>query len=141
MVHLPRQRRKRDGKHRTRRTRDAVPRDPRVPQPPKYATAACPDHQEIIIPAGDLGKHEPGFAAHHQWFNVHARGHAAERVIEGAPQPLPRGIPPCVPQFGDWAAALSEVPAWRDPGVHGEENRVARPRFSRSPAQRLQAAH
>jgi hypothetical protein len=59
-VHLLRQRRRRDDKHRTRRTRGAVPHDPRVPQPADYAAAARSNHQQIIISGRDSDKHEPG---------------------------------------------------------------------------------
>jgi hypothetical protein len=112
-----------------------------VAQPPECATPARSDHQEIIIPAGDLDKHGPGLAAHHHWFNIHARWHSPEHGVEGAVQPLPCGIAPYLPQPGVWAAALGEIAARRNPGMHGHQNPVVCSCFSRSMAQCLQAAH
>jgi hypothetical protein len=140
-VHLLRQRSGRDHQHRTRRAGYAIPRDPCAPQPPERAPPARSDHQEILIAAGELYKYGRDFAPHRHRFDVYVRRHSAERGVEGAPQPLPCGICPYLPQLRNWAAALSEIAARRNPGVHGQQNRVARSCFSHSMAQRRQAAH
>jgi hypothetical protein len=77
------------------------------------------DDQEIIILVGDLGEHVSGFAG-----------------IEGARS----GLPPYLPQLGHWVAMLGEIAARRNACVHGHQKCVAGSCFSRSMAQRLQAA-
>jgi hypothetical protein len=80
-------------------------------------------------------------APHYHRFDVYVRRHCAERGVEGAAQPLPGGICPYLPQLRNGAAALGEIAARRDPGVHGDQDRVACPCLSHSMAQCRQAAH
>ncbi len=91
------------------------------------------------MPVGEHDKFERGFGPHHHRLDIHVRWHSAERGVESAPQPLPCGITPYLPQPGVRGLTPGEFATRRNPGVHGHQNRVAHSCFSRSTAQRLQA--
>ena len=87
----------------------------------------APDDKQVPGGAGNVDEGRAGLAAYYHALNVQAGRDASPGDAERLVEPLPGRFLPGLPQMVRRAAPLGEIPARRNPGVHGHQLRSIAP--------------